>query len=129
MARAKGASDAGRFDDARAAYEQAIAASPDSAFLYRDLAAVERRAGQTSAAAEHLRKATELEPADARALVSLGEILDEQDDPVAALAAFEKAVDPRSVSGAGRDPGARARSCGAAQAAGAVSRHPRRRRS
>ena len=102
VARAKGASDAGRFDDARAAYAQAIAASPDSAFLYRDLAAVERRAGQASAAADHLRKAAELDPSDARALASLAEILDEQDDPVAALAAYEKAagIDPSAVPAA-----------------------------
>jgi tetratricopeptide (TPR) repeat protein len=102
VARARSASDAGRFDDARAAYEQAIAASPDSAFLYRDLAAVERRAGQASAAAAHLRKATELEPTDARALASLAEILDEQGDPGAALAAFEKAaaLDPSAVPAA-----------------------------
>jgi tetratricopeptide (TPR) repeat protein len=102
VARAKGASDAGRFDDARAAYAQAIAASPDSAFLYRDLAAVERRAGQPSAAADHLRKAAELDPSDARALASLGEILDEQDDAVAALAAYEKAaaIDPSAVPAA-----------------------------
>jgi hypothetical protein len=38
------ATAAGRFDDARDAYGQAFAASPDSAFLYRDLAGVERRA-------------------------------------------------------------------------------------
>ena len=31
-----------------AIYRQAIAASPDSAFLYRDLAAVEQKAGQTA---------------------------------------------------------------------------------
>ena len=102
VARAKSASDAGRLDDARASYQQAIAASPDSAFLYRDLAAVERRAGQTPAAIEHLRKAAELDPSDARALASLGEVLDEQNDPIAALAALEKAVslDPSAVPAA-----------------------------
>ena len=105
VARARTASDAGRLDDARASYQQAIAASPDSAFLYRDLAAVERRAGQTSAAVDYLRKATELEPGDARALASLGEILAEQGDPVAALAAFEKAaaLDPSAVPAATLD--------------------------
>jgi tetratricopeptide (TPR) repeat protein len=102
VARATSASEAGRLDDARASYEQAIAASPDSAFLYRDLAAVERRAGQTAAAVDHLRKAADLDPTDARAHASLGEILDEQGDPVAALASYEKAIalDPTAVPAA-----------------------------
>ena len=54
LARAKAASDAGRLDEARAAYGQAIAASPDSAFLYRDLALVERKAGEHAAGARAL---------------------------------------------------------------------------
>jgi len=99
LARAKGATDVGRLDDARAAYEQAIAASPDSPFLYRELAAVERQAGQAAVAADHLRKALSLDPGDARAHAALGEILDEQGDVVGALAAFEKArlIDPGAV--------------------------------
>jgi len=102
LARAKTATDAGRLDDARAAYEQAIAASPDSAFLYRDLAAVERKAGAPDRAAEHLRRAIELDPADARALASLAELHEERGDLVAALATFEaaRAVDPSSVPAA-----------------------------
>ena len=47
LARAKAAADAQRWDVAKAAYLQAIGTSPDSAFLYRELAAVEQRAGQT----------------------------------------------------------------------------------
>ncbi|MGE0463034.1 MAG: tetratricopeptide repeat protein [Vicinamibacterales bacterium] len=99
LARAKGATDAGRLDDARVAYEQAIAASPESPFLYRELAAVERRAGQASAAADHLRKALSLDPGDARAHAALGELLEEQGDVVGALAAYEKArlIDPGAV--------------------------------
>lgn len=102
LARAKTATDAGRLDDARGAYEQAISASPESPFLYRDLAAVERKAGQPAAAAEHLRKALSLDPADARALASLGEILEEQGDVVGALASYEKArgIDPGTVPAA-----------------------------
>ncbi|MEZ5285281.1 MAG: tetratricopeptide repeat protein [Vicinamibacterales bacterium] len=99
LARAQAASDAGRLDEARGAYQQAIAASPDSAFLYRDLAAVERRAGAPAEAIAHLRRAIDLEPTDARAHAALGELLDGQDDPVAALAALEKArsIDPSTV--------------------------------
>ena len=57
LARAKAASDAGRWPEARAAYNQAIMASPDSAFLYRDLALVERKAGEQAQALEHFQKA------------------------------------------------------------------------
>lgn len=99
LARAKTATDAGRLEDARAAYEQAIAASPDSAFLYRELAAVERRSGATERAAEHLRRSVELDPGDARALAALGDLLVEQGDLVAALARYEaaRALDPTAV--------------------------------
>ncbi len=99
LARAKGATDAGRLDDARVAYEQAIAASPESPFLYRELAAVERKAGQAAVAADHLRKALALDPGDARAHAALGEILEEQGDDVGALASYEKAriIDPGAV--------------------------------
>lgn len=102
LARAKSATDAGRLDDARAAYEQAIAASPDSAFLYRDLAAVERRGGLTDRAIEHLRRAVELEPGDARALAALGELLEQSGDVVAALSMYEAAAkaDPSVVPAA-----------------------------
>lgn len=102
LARATAAATAGRLDDARAAYEQAIAASPESAFLYRDLAAVERRAGRTEAAVERLRRAVELDPDDARATVALAEILDGQGDVVGALALYEKAaaIDPAAVPAA-----------------------------
>lgn len=99
LARAKGATDAGRLEDARAAYEQAIAASPDSAFLYRELAAVERKSGASDRAIEHLRKSIELDPGDARAMASLGDLLAESGDVVAALSSYEsaRALDPTSV--------------------------------
>lgn len=91
LARATAAVESGRWDAARVAYEQAIAASPDSPFLYRDLASVELRAGRPDAAAEQARRAIELDPADARAHVLLGQVLDQQGDAPAALAAYEKA--------------------------------------
>jgi tetratricopeptide (TPR) repeat protein len=102
LARAKAATDAGRLDDARAAYEQAVAASPDSGFLYRDLAAVERMAGLADRAMEHLRRAIELDPGDARARATLGELLEERGDHMAALAMYEaaRAADPSSVPAA-----------------------------
>lgn len=102
LARAKSAADAARWDEARAAYEQAIKASPESAFLYRDLALIERKAGDTSGALAHFQKAVELDPNDARAHGQIGAIFEEQDDPDAALAAYERAraIDPSEVSDA-----------------------------
>jgi tetratricopeptide (TPR) repeat protein len=97
--RARAASDAGRLDEARAAYGQAIAASPDSAFLYRDLALVERTAGEPAVALEHFRKAVSLDPSDARSLAQIGAILEEQGDAAGALEAYERAraIDPAEV--------------------------------
>ena len=91
LARAKAAADAQRWDVATAAYLQAIAASPDSAFLYRELAAVEQRAGQAAESLEHYRKAVALDPTDARSLAALGAILESQGDVLASLDYYERA--------------------------------------
>ena len=100
LQRAKAAVDAGRIDEARAVYEQAIAASPDSAFLYRELAAVEQRAGRSDRALEGYRKASQLDPTDARSLAAVATILEAQGDVIAALASYERArtIDPSEVS-------------------------------
>ncbi len=91
--RARSAAAAGRLDDARSGYEQAIATSPESAFLYRELGTVERRQGGNDRALEHLRKAIELDPADAAALVEAGAILEDRQEYDAALANYRKAAD------------------------------------
>jgi tetratricopeptide (TPR) repeat protein len=91
LTRAKAAAEARRWDEATALYQKAIAGSPESAFLYRDLAAVEHKAGQTATALEHYRKAVELDAGDARSHAGIGAILDSQGDAVAALDAFERA--------------------------------------
>src|SRR5262249_6348321 len=76
LARARDAARAGRLDEATQAYSAAIAGSPDSAFLYRELAAVERQKGNADAALADFRKAASLDPTDARSLVQIGEILE-----------------------------------------------------
>jgi Tfp pilus assembly protein PilF len=99
LARAKAASDGRRWDEAKAAYEQAIAASPDSAFLYRDLAAVEQKAGDSPAALEHYRKAVDLDTGDARSWAAIGGLLEAADDMAGALSAYDRArgIDPAEV--------------------------------
>ena len=99
LARAKAATDAGRWEEATSAYSQAIAASPDSPFLYRDLALVDRKAGEPALALENLTKAVTLDPGDARSWGQIGAIREEQGDAAGALEAYEKAVaiDPSEV--------------------------------
>jgi tetratricopeptide (TPR) repeat protein len=99
LGRAKSAADARRYDEAAEAYRQAIAASPDSGFLYRDLAAVEQKAGQTANALEHYRKALDLDANDARSHAGIAAILDSQGDVLGAIAAYERAraIDPSEV--------------------------------
>lgn len=101
LARAKAAAEARRWDEARAAYQQAIAASPESAFLYRELAAVEHKAGQTDAALEHYRRSVQLDATDARSLAAIAGILEAQGDVMGALSAYERAaaVDANEVPG------------------------------
>jgi tetratricopeptide (TPR) repeat protein len=102
LARAKKAADAQRWDEARTAYEQAIAASPDSAFLYRELGGVEQKAGQTALALSHYRKAVEMDATDAHSHAAIGAILEGQEDVLGALESYERAraIDPNEVSDA-----------------------------
>ena len=89
---ARQAFEAGRLDEAAAAYQRAIAASPDSGLLYRELAGVERKQGDADRALEHLRKAAALDPSDARTLVQIGELLEERGDFAGAVDAYAKAA-------------------------------------
>ena len=89
---ARKAAEEGRFPEARTAYRQAIAASPQSPFLYRELAVVERRAGDLAAARTNAEKAAELDPADPRALVLLAEIVEAQGDYSTAADTYTSAV-------------------------------------
>ncbi len=92
LAAARKAIDAGRYDQARDLYQRAIAASPDSAFLYRELGAVERKQGNDEAALEHFRRAASLDPNDARSLVQIGELLESSGDVDGALNAYRQAA-------------------------------------
>ncbi|HEY7172179.1 MAG TPA: tetratricopeptide repeat protein [Vicinamibacterales bacterium] len=105
LAAARQAARAGRNDEAQRLFHAAIAASPDSAFLYRELAAVERQQGNHAGALEHLRKAAELDPADAASVAQIAEILDAQGDTTGAIAAYEKSlsIEPNEAVEAKRD--------------------------
>lgn len=92
IAAARKARDAGHDDEARAAYDKAIQGSPQAAFLYRELATVERRQNRLDDALAHLRQATELDPSDARAHVLAGEILESRQDYAGALEEYEAAA-------------------------------------
>lgn len=85
---ARQAARSGQVDAARRAYRSAITASPDSAFLYREVAAVEREAGNASAALDYLRRAITLDPYDAASLATVGELLEAAGDTEGALKAY-----------------------------------------
>ena len=90
---ARAAARAGRLDDARAAYQRAIQASPGSAFLHREVGVVERRRGDSQAALAELRKAVELDPSDAASLVQIGELLEQRMDFVGAESHYREAAE------------------------------------
>jgi tetratricopeptide (TPR) repeat protein len=92
IAHARQAARSGRLDEAQQAYTAALAGSPDSPFLYRELAGVERQQGRDDAALEHFRKAIDLEPGDARSLAQIGEILEARGDFDAALQSYSQAA-------------------------------------
>ncbi len=92
IARARQLAEANKFDEARAAYLEAIEASPQSPFLHRELAEVERRAGQLDSALDHARQASELEPDEPRSHIMLGEIYEARGDFAKAVDEFSSAV-------------------------------------
>ena len=90
VAAARSAAQAGRLDEAVRVYEQAIAASPESAFLFRDLADVEAKQGKPEQALEHYRKAVQLDPTDVQSRIRIGEMLETAHDIEGAIAIYNE---------------------------------------
>lgn len=88
---ARQAVKAGHPDEAIRSYQTAIESSPESAFLYREVAALEREKGDADAALGHYRRANALEP-DAASLVAMAELLAARDDFDPAMRAYRDAL-------------------------------------
>jgi tetratricopeptide (TPR) repeat protein len=91
LAGARSAAASGRVDEAIRAYTAAIASSPGSSFLYRELAGVERQR-DAAAALAHFRTAVDLDPADAGSLTAIGELLEAAGDFEGADKAYSEAL-------------------------------------
>lgn len=99
---ARKAAEAGKLDEARAGYLAAIAASPESAFLYRELAAIEHKSGDNAPALVHARQAVNLDPSDVRALLLIAEVLEGTGEWTKAADAYAaaNAVEPTDATAA-----------------------------
>ena len=88
---AREAAVARRFTEAAAAYERVISSSPESAFLYIELARVEQSLGDLSGALVHVRQASELDPYDPVVFLFEGELHEVAGDLMLAEAAYRRA--------------------------------------
>jgi predicted negative regulator of RcsB-dependent stress response len=91
VAAARKAAQANRLDEAARLYAQAIAASPDSAFLVRDLADVEAKQGKTDEALARYQRVLEMDPTDATSRIRIGEMLDARGDLAGAMKMYTEA--------------------------------------
>jgi tetratricopeptide (TPR) repeat protein len=92
LAAARRAAADGKLEEAARAYASAIASSPESPFLYRELAVVERRQGNADAAMADFRKAAALDPTDSSSIVEVGDLLAESGDLEGAEKAYTDAL-------------------------------------
>ena len=97
VAEARAARQRNDLDAARTAWTRAVEASPDSADFLRELAQVERQAGQLDAALTHARAALLLDDGDAPTQALVGELESARGNLRPALEAYTRAAarDPR----------------------------------
>ena len=102
-AEARAAADAGRLADAEAAYADMIAASPESAFLYLELAEIQQRQGRLDEALARTRRARSLDPNLIEAVLTEAALLEGLGDLEGAEHAYELAdvVNPTVASAEG----------------------------
>jgi tetratricopeptide (TPR) repeat protein len=95
---ARQAQQRGELETSREAWTRALQAAPEIAFMYRELAAVERQLGRLDEAKAHAASALRLDDRDAAAAALLGEIELARGDLAAALDAYRRAqtLDPRA---------------------------------
>jgi tetratricopeptide (TPR) repeat protein len=105
LADARTAAAAGRVDEAIRAYAIAIASSPGSAFLYRELGAVERQKGDLTAALTNFTTARDLDPGDAASVIGIADVLEAQGnfEEAATMYTAALAIEPSSATQAKLD--------------------------
>jgi tetratricopeptide (TPR) repeat protein len=93
VAAAQAALAAQRLEEARDHYGRALKASPESGFLHRDLADVERQLGQGERARALVDRALALDPEDARAYAIRGKVKEAAGDSESALDDYRRALE------------------------------------
>jgi tetratricopeptide (TPR) repeat protein len=91
IATGRQAREAGRLDQARQTFEQALSRSPSSALILHELVLVERAAGRPAEAEEFARRAVRADPDDAEAHATLAALLADRSSFADAAAAYERA--------------------------------------
>ena len=86
------ARQANRLDAAEQAFEQALAVSPGSTLILRELAQVELQAGRADDAEGHIRQAVKLDGGDAEGHAALGDVLEARGRFRDAAASYRRAI-------------------------------------
>ena len=99
-AQARKAYEAGRLEDAREGFEEALRIVPSYVEIYTALGAIHMKTGRIADAESTYRRAMKLDPGDATHAYNLGVCLLKQDKIAQAITALESAlkIDPASVS-------------------------------
>ena len=86
------ARQARRLDEADSIFSRALALSPQSTIILRELATTEVALGQLAEAEAHARRAVQIDANDAEAHAAVGAVMEAQNRPVDAAAAYARAA-------------------------------------